>query len=133
MDNNTGLYTLHLTLKWCPDSLNLALRTNRYKRNKSNRRWDVYMDALCSGKKPQSPLERARLVLIRHSHRMLDYDGLVGSLKPVVDALVTCGVIIDDRWNITGKWYVDQRFRPKKSGQILELLVEEISPDSIWP
>jgi hypothetical protein len=57
---------------------------------------------------------------------MLDYDGLVGSLKPVVDALVSAGIVLDDRWSVLGAWRVDQRFRPKKQGPLLEIQIEEL-------
>ncbi len=81
---------------------------------------------LCRGKLPSKPLERVNLALCRHSHRTLDYDGLVGSMKPVVDALVSAGVIVDDRWSVTGKWNVNQVFRPKSLGPLLEIMVQEM-------
>lgn len=77
------------------------------------------------GKLPTAPLQKARIVIVRHSFRMLDYDGLVGSMKPVVDALVTAGVLIDDNWGVTGPWIVKQTFRPKKDGPLLEISVIE--------
>jgi hypothetical protein len=76
--------------------------------------------------KPNAPLEKANITLIRHSHRTLDYDGLVGSLKPVVDALVSCGVLSDDSWKVLGRWNVDQRFRPKAKGPLLEVMVQSL-------
>ncbi len=60
---------------------------------------------------------------------MLDFDGLVGSLKPVVDALVTAGILLDDRWSVLGAWSVDQKFREKKAGPMLEILVQELPAD----
>lgn len=74
-------------------------------------------------------MRRAKISIIRHSHRMLDFDGLVGSLKPVVDALVTAGILLDDRWSVLGAWAVDQRFRSKKDGPLLDILVEEMGQD----
>ncbi len=65
---------------------------------------------------------------MRHSHRFLDYDGLVGSMKPVVDALVTAGVLHSDSWNVLGRWNVDQKFRSEKEGQMIEILIQEL-PD----
>ncbi len=75
---------------------------------------------------PKEPLTRAKISVVRHSHRMLDYDGLVGSLKPVVDAFVSCGVLSDDSWNVTGVWDVNQKFRAKKDGQLLEILIQQL-------
>jgi hypothetical protein len=90
--------------------------------------FDVIIANECYGKKPKDPLTKANITLIRHSYRYLDYDGLVGSFKPVVDALVSCGVLIDDNWGVTGKWNVDQRFRAKKEGPMLEILIQSL-PD----
>lgn len=38
----------------------------------------------------------------------MDYDGVVGSMKGVVDALVLCGIMHDDSYNVTGPWVVTQ-------------------------
>ena len=40
-------------------------------------------------------------------------------------ALVSAGVMIDDSWKVTGAWLVDQKFRPKSSGPILEIRIRE--------
>jgi hypothetical protein len=64
--------------------------------------------------------------ITRHSHRMLDFDGLVGSLKPVVDALVTAGILEDDSWKHLGAWHVDQKFRPERQGPLLEILIFQV-------
>lgn len=85
--------------------------------------WDVLIFGLVRGRLPEKPLEKARIRIVRHSFRTLDYDGLVGSMKPVVDALVTCGVLQNDTWNVTGQWDVTQEFRPKNAGPLLEVSV----------
>ncbi len=72
---------------------------------------------------PEKPLEQAQISACRYSHRMVDFDGLVASLKPVIDSLKDAGVIIDDRWSVTGRWNVFQEFRPKKQGQSLVICV----------
>ena len=77
---------------------------------------------------PAEPLSKANITLVRHAHRMLDFDGLVGSMKPIVDALVTAGVLVDDSWTVLGRWNVDQRFRPKAKGVLLEIMVQAV-PD----
>jgi hypothetical protein len=119
------MYKLYLKIDHLPTSLNKKLRWGaRYKNIHDNHMWDKLIAAECNKKKPNSPLSKANITLIRHSWKMLDYDGLVGSMKPVVDALVTCGVLIDDRWNVTGEWNVHQRFRPKKEGPLLEILIQ---------
>jgi hypothetical protein len=119
-------YKLFLQIPNLPKSLNKKLRSNRFALMRENRSFDMLLACECSAKKPKAPLERANITLIRHSHRTLDYDGLVGSMKPVVDALVSCGVLLDDSWRVLGRWNVDQRFRPKKDGPLLEIMVQSL-------
>ncbi len=120
------LYTLSIQIDILPKSLNKKLRSHFRGNHAENKSWDLIIQCLCAGKKPRRPIKRARLTLTRHAHRTLDYDGLVGSLKPVVDALVTCGVLEDDTWAVTGPWVVDQKFRPQADGPLLEVLLEEL-------
>lgn len=46
--------------------------------------------------KPEHPLFKAKLTLIRASSRECDYDGLVSSFKHIIDGLTQCGVLVDD-------------------------------------
>jgi len=85
---------------------------------------------LCNGKIPKVPLRRVKISIVRHSHRTLDFDGAVASMKPVVDAIVSAGIIFDDSWKVTGPWIVDQKFRPKSAGPLLEVSIEERPLDS---
>ncbi len=118
-------YRLQLSLDSLPKSLNIKLRSNRFKNHKENKSWDLMIACEVSNHgKPKTPLKKAHITLIRHSNRTLDYDGLVGSMKPVVDALVSCGVLKDDSWNVLGKWNVDQKFRPLDDGPLLEVIIE---------
>jgi len=124
------MYKLYLKLDRLPDSLNKKLNQHYHKRNRQNKMWDLIIAYECQKKKPLSPLPKANLTIIRHSHRFLDFDGLVGSMKPVVDALVTAGVLVDDSWIVIGRWNIDQRFRAKADGPMLEILVNE-TPDKL--
>ncbi len=120
------MYTLSLQFHSLPKSLNKALRTNRYKANSQNKDWDWLVFGMVRGKLPPEPLSKAHIKITRHFWRTLDYDGLVGSMKPVVDALVSAGVLLDDSWNVLGAWDVSQQFRPKKDGPLLEVTVVSI-------
>jgi hypothetical protein len=119
------MYSLKLHFTELPRSLNKGLRTHYFKRQKENQFWDILVASKCARCLPVKPLERAKITIVRHFWRQLDYDGCVGSLKPVIDALVTCGVLKDDSWNVTGPWVVDQKFRPKKDGPLLEVFIEQ--------
>lgn len=46
--------------------------------------------------RPACKLAKAKLTLIRHSSVEPDWDGLVGSFKYVIDALVYQGILYDD-------------------------------------
>jgi len=117
------MYTLHLEIPAIPKSLNKAFRTNRFASNNLNKIWDRVIWEACKGQLPPEPLQNARIVIRRDFYRTLDYDGLVGSMKPVVDGLVTAGVLIDDSWKTLGVWDVSQFFRPKKDGPLLRISI----------
>lgn len=119
-------YSLHLTFHSLPKSLNKLLRTNRFKSNNQNKAWDWMVFGMVRGKLPAAPLTKAKIRIVRHFYRTLDYDGLVGSMKPVVDALVSAGVIKDDSWTTLGVWDVTQEFRAKSAGPLLEVFLEEV-------
>lgn len=128
------MYSLYLRIHDASlKTLNVALRSNRFALHKQNKQWDrlIYVLLKKQNKIPLHPLQKAEIRFVRHSHRMLDFDGLVGSLKPVADSLVSAGVILDDRWSVLGKWDVDQVFRPKKEGNLLEIYVSEVPEDGL--
>lgn len=129
-NKNFGMYRLDLTLHSLPDSLNKGLRGHRMKYFKKNARWDILIFGMVRHRLPAQPLSKARITITRHFWRTLDYDGLVGSMKPVVDALVSAGVLQDDSWGVTGAWVVDQQFRPKKDGPLLTVTIEQITAQS---
>jgi len=121
------MYKLFFVTECLPKSLNKKLRSHFHKNNSENKKWDYLVNKILIQKQmPKEPLLRAKISVVRHSHRMLDYDGLVGSLKPVIDALVSCEVLSDDSWSVTGPWDCTQRFRPKKDGPKLEIMIQEM-------
>lgn len=77
----------------------------------------------CEGKKPNAPLSKANITIVRHAERMLDFDALIDSVTCVMDALIAAGVIVDGSWNCTGAWNVHQRFRSRAEGATTEILV----------
>lgn len=127
------MFKLFLQLDILPVSLNKKLRSHRYRNHRENKSWDLIIECACQDqKRPRTPLDKARVSIVRHSHRMLDYDGLVGSMKPVVDALVSAKIIKDDSWNVTGRWDVNQKFRSKSEGPLLEIMIQSLpEPRSI--
>lgn len=86
-------------------------------RTKSNeaKKWKTLVRILVGRKRPAAPLEKAELTLTRYSSVRPDFDGLVGSFKPVIDGLKVAGVIVDDKHDVIGdptyKW---EKCAPKK-------------------
>jgi hypothetical protein len=124
----SSMYHLDLEIPALPKALNRALRSHYHQLNKEKRSWHEIMIASVGWKRPTSPLTKAKLTIVRHYYRTLDYDGLVGSMKPVVDGLIHAGVISDDSWGVLGQWDVSQEFRPKKLGPLLEIKIRELIP-----
>jgi hypothetical protein len=123
------MYILDFTIEKIPKSLNKSLRANRFERMRENKAFDALIHFECLGKMPKKPLMKAHLTITRHSHRTLDFDGLVGSMKPLVDALVSCGVLSDDSWKVLGPWSVHQVFRSKKLDPLIRVIVQEVPID----
>jgi Holliday junction resolvase RusA-like endonuclease len=80
--------------------------------------------------KPSTPFKKAKLTLIRASTRSPDYDGIVYSFKPVIDALKKLNIIEDDSMAHIGKPDYNWECAPRGKGYI-HVVVEEIKPDSL--
>lgn len=119
---------MYIQFERIPASMNKKLRSHWRTQRRESKSWDLEVELATRNQKPKKPLTRAKITIIRHSWRMLDYDGLVGSMKPVVDAFVTAGILSDDSWKVLGRWNIDQRFRPKDDGDRLDVLIQEM-PD----
>lgn len=59
--------------------------------------WHALVAAALAGKRPAAPLERATLILTRHSAQEPDRDNLMASWKDVIDGLRHAGVILNDK------------------------------------
>lgn len=71
------------------------------------------------------PWTKAKLTLTRKSSVAPDPDGLVSSFKYIVDALVKCGVLKDDKMTVIG--FPDYRWEkaPKEKGSV-HVVVEKL-------
>lgn len=106
-----------------PKAMNKVMRSHWTKNNSDQMKWRRLVGTPATLFKPDRPLANFSIHAIRYNYRLLDYDGLVASLKPVIDALK--GIIIeDDRYSMTGPWDVTQEFRPKKDGPLLKIMIE---------
>lgn len=120
-------YTLHITLPGLPLTQNTQLKRRHWGHNKRDKdRWieDVGWAVLAKGK-PGKPLERARVVMTRHSSSAIDSDGLAASFKGARDGLVRAGVLRDDGPECATFEYRWQR-APRGKG-FVTIEVEEVS------
>lgn len=118
------MYTLKLEFKELPLSGNKLLAKQRYGRQDYFREWHTRVALMVLGRQPSAPLTKCLITIIRHHYRMLDFDGCVTSMKPVVDGLVKSAIIKDDSYIITGPWLVLQKYREKRFGPLLEIMVQ---------
>lgn len=58
--------------------------------------WKTRVGNMLLGKVPRTPYQLIHVIFTRHSSSEPDYDGLVHGFKPVRDALVNFGIVIDD-------------------------------------
>lgn len=77
-------------------------------RSKYYEDWYWLVSSEVAFKRPQMPYSRVLVTFTRLGIKLMDFDGLVGSLKPIMDGLVKAGVLIDDAWGVTGPWVVHQ-------------------------
>jgi hypothetical protein len=128
IDKESGLYKLELILIGLPQRINEAPGASWHTRYKESQRWHKrVLGRMLIGRlsPPLLPLEKAHLTLIRHSRRAPDYDGLVHSFKPVIDALKKCLIIKDDNMRIIGRPDYRWEKAAPKDGKI-EVIVREV-------
>lgn len=121
-------YKLQFELNGTPLRLNSTLRMHFHKRNAYYRDWYTAVAHAVARQTPTNALQRARLSFIRFAPRTLDFDGLVGSLKPIADGLIHAGVIHDDNWKAVGPWQVDQAFT-KTGTERIRVIVESLESE----
>jgi hypothetical protein len=68
--------------------LNVSLRTHYAKKRRLQAQLSGLLRMASHGKRPQTPLQRARVTIERHSVGTPDYDGLVGGAKSLIDVLL---------------------------------------------
>ena len=109
------------SLRFVIDSLPvMGLNSRRHWRavQKDNHAWLARVRFATLGKLPEQPLRCAHVSLTRKSASEPDWDNLVGSFKPILDALRKLQVILDDKMSVIGQpVYLWQR-APRGRGSI---------------
>lgn len=125
------MIALELRLPGLPKSPNVLLRRHWSFVSREKSKWHKLVASQIDYETHKhlggEPLKKARLTLTRHSAREPDSDNLIASFKFVVDALVKCGVLLDDKPSVIGiptyKW---EKASPK-NGHITVLIdIEEV-------
>ncbi len=65
--------------------------------------WKQKIFTACWHKRPEVPLEKARITFTRCSGRECDFDNLVISFKACMDGLKQAGIIVDDKTANVGR------------------------------
>lgn len=97
-------YSLDVTILGLP-LLQNQLNTKHWAARHSHAlKWKRNIELKIAGhaKKPKEPVKKAKLVLTRLSSRRPDPDGLCGSFKCIIDALVRMDVLVDDKFDNIG-------------------------------
>jgi Holliday junction resolvase RusA-like endonuclease len=113
-------------IKELPPTPNKLLGAHWSKRSKSATKWRdiVYWHTRIAKKSFQAlPLDFAQVTMTRHSSSEPDFDGLVGSFKPILDALVSCGILLNDTMK-----HVEGIYRWKKCAPKQGKITVEVKP-----
>lgn len=86
-------------------------RSQHYERKK----WKALIAQYARPYVPKVPHKKARLVITRYSAVEPDFDGLVSGGKALIDGLVECGVLEDDKRSNIG--IPDYRWEKAKRGE----------------
>lgn len=117
-------YTLTFSVPFLPAMNTSATRRHWSHAHREVKRWRAIVASHTAGQRPAQPLERARVTMVRLSSVEPDHENLTMSFKPVLDALVHCGVLVDD-----GPAHVERVYRweyaPRGQGSV-RIEVEEI-------
>jgi len=116
-------YRLEFTVNQLPPSNTAADMTWRQKKT-LRKKWEILIWSEILNRRPVLPLEFAHVEFQRHSSMEPDYDNLVGSFKWPLDALVTNGVLRDDKPSVIGQPKYVWRKAPPKKGKIVCLITK---------
>lgn len=119
-------YRLHFEIAGLPKMPNQLLGAHWRTRSKQARLWKHLVWVTIATRRPAVPIKTARVTLTRHSSSEPDDDGLRGSFKSVLDALVHCGVLENDKPSNIGSPAVTWEKAPPKKGRIV-VIIEETS------
>lgn len=117
-------YSVEFLISGLPPTYNSHNRKHFMVKTKEKNKWHHLVATAIGGNKPKKPLTKYKLTLTRFSSTEPDYDGLVSTWKPVIDALVLCNILEDDKISNSGPW--DCRWeKGKRGGGCIKVAVKE--------
>lgn len=120
------MYELEFNLPGLPMTRNQVQSKHWQCRHKDTVWWKEQIAAVVAGREPPRPLLLARLELTRYSSgQQMDIDNLYGSWKPVIDGLVTSGILEDDKPAVVTELKCEH-FKAKPREGYIKVRVEEI-------
>jgi hypothetical protein len=100
------IYRMSFILPGLPKTTNSGNRAHWAVKVKEANKWkqEVYWALICrKDRMPPRPLARARLTLTRCSSSEPDFDGLVSSFKHIIDGMVECKLLVNDKPSVVGQ------------------------------
>jgi len=119
-------YKLSIEIPGLPETVNALGRKHWAVKVKHNNIWEraVFAKSIAQGL-PIEPLTKAIVVLTRYSSSEPDFDGLVSSFKCILDSLIKCGVLENDKMSVIGQpAYVWEKCK-KGEGRIKIEVIED--------
>lgn len=96
-------YKLSFEIPGLPKRINQGHGSHWKARFGEAKKWERQIFLATLGKLPKTPLLKAKLKLTRFSSVSPDFDGLVYSFKPIIDALRKLKIIQDDSMQHIGR------------------------------
>lgn len=96
-------YVLEFEISGLPRLPNQLLRGHWKARHGHTKLWKRKVWRECWHKRPDKPLEKAKVTITRISTKEPDFDGLAGAGKCLLDGLVEARILSDDKSQVVGQ------------------------------
>lgn len=124
-EKNPMKLVAEFTVEDLPKMTNAFNRQHWTHKYKENIKWKRLISDQCQKASISGlGLNSAVLTFTRHSTKAPDYDGLVSCFKPITDALVKCGVLVDDNMSIIGVPTFKWEYRAREQGGMITIRIE---------
>lgn len=119
------MYSLEFTIHALPKIISNGSHGHWATKYAHAKKWHGLVAQAIGPNKPLAPLSAVSGIFIRGSSTPPDYDGLVISFKPLIDALVKCAVLQNDRINnLPNPKYLWEKAAPKRG--FIKISIKEV-------